>query len=176
MTGEHYEIYIRTCRHEHVSEIMNLMRFAKETITKKEWFVDDDEPFIYSLLDGNGFIILARPKNSDRLAGFFFVKYVGNSPDSLARFSDLPTEKLPFCAHMDSAAVYPEFRGHHLQAQMTAAAEQQLLMTPYRYLFATIHPDNIYSLNNMRFMGYEVINRVKIYGGLDRYIIFKELT
>ena len=161
---------------KHVSEIMDLMHYAKDTVTKKEWFVDDDEPFVRSLLEGKGFIILARPENSRQLAGFFFVKFVGDAPDSLARFSDLSAEKLPYCAHMDSAAVYPEFRGHHLQAQMTAEAEKQLLQTPYRYLFATIHPDNLFSLNNMRSMGYEVINRVRIYGGLDRYVIFKELT
>lgn len=160
---------------DHVSEIMDLMHFAKDTITQKEWFVDDDEPYVRSLLAGKGFIILARPENSSRLAGFFFVKYVGDNPDSLARFSDLTAEKLPFCAHMDSAAVYPDFRGYHLQAQMTAEAEKQLRNTPYRYLFATIHPDNLFSLNNMRSMGYEVINQVKIYGNLDRYVIFKEL-
>ena len=77
--------------------------------------------------------------------------------------------------HMDSAVVHSAYRGHHLQAQMAAVAESMLQQLPYRYLFATIHPDNKYSLQNMIACGYEIIASAKLYGGLDRVIIYKEL-
>lgn len=78
------------------------------------------------------------------------------------------------CAHMDSAIVYKQYCGNHLQAQMAAVAENLLHQLPYRYLFATVHPDNKFSLHNMISCGYEIIANTHLYGGLPS-MIYKKL-
>ena len=45
-----------------------------------------------------------------------------------------------------------------------------------KYILATVHPDNIASLNSLLKIGYEVKCRTKMYDDLDRYIVIKELN
>ena len=79
-------------------------------------------------------------------------------------------------AHMDSVVILPEYRGHRLQYRLMEAAEKILLEeTNYRILLATVHPDNIYSLQNVKARGFRVAAEVTAYQGLPRYIMRKDL-
>lgn len=44
-----------------------------------------------------------------------------------------------------------------------------------RYLMATVHPDNIYSLHNMEKLGMKAVLETKKYGGKRRYVMSKTL-
>lgn len=158
-----------------IPEIMKLMDYARRTVTPKEWFVDDTQEYMEYLIKKDGFIVLAYPENKSSLAGFFAIKFPGNTESNLGHHLNFQKEQLLQCAHMDSAVVYSDYRGNHLQSQMAAVAENLLQQLPYRYLFATIHPDNKFSLNNMISCGYEIITTTKLYGGLQRVVVYKEL-
>ena len=157
-----------------IPKIMHLMSDVKANMTQKEWFVDDDEEYLQNLLDGHGFILLAKEKSTQDLAGFFMVKFPGLSEDNLGRHLDFSEEKLMQCVHMDSCVVHPAFRGHHLQSRMASLAESHISSTSYRYLLATVHPDNCYSLTSMLRCGYQIMKHTYLYGGLPRTIIMKE--
>ena len=58
---------------------------------------------------------------------------------------------------------------------MAAEAEKLLIKMPYHDLFATVHPDNHYSMKNMLSRDYHVIKKAKMYGGLDRAILLKKI-
>lgn len=167
----HFQLATR----KNISEIMKLMEYTRKAITPKEWFVDDTQDYMENLIAKDGFIVLAYPENISSLAGFFAVKFPKDSDDNLGHFLNFSNHQLLQCAHMDSAIVSEQYRGNHLQAQMAAVAETLLHQLPYRYLFATVHPDNIFSLNNMISCGYEIIANTHLYGGLPRMIIYKEL-
>lgn len=158
-----------------ITEIMKLMNQTRDTICPKEWFVEDTEDSVRYTLSGNGFAILAMPEHSEEMAGFFIIKFPGLSDENLGNQADFSDEKLLQSAHMESTAIYPAFRGHHLQEQMAAEAEKHLVTMPYHYLFATVHPENHYSLNNMLNRGFQVIKTTKMYGGLDRAVLFKSI-
>lgn len=168
------EFHFRLAKIQDLAVIMKLMNETRDTIQPKEWFVEDTEDSVLHVLEGNGFVILAVSENADHIAGFFMVTFPGVSPKNLGNYMNFSDQDLLLSAHMESAAVYPAYRGHHLQAQMAAAAEDLLLKTPYRYLFATVHPDNRYSMENMLNRGFKVIKKAKIYGGLDRAILYKD--
>ena len=51
---------------------------------------------------------------------------------------------------MDTAAVAPLYRGHHLQDRMMEVCEEEMKKRGMRYLLATVHPDNPYSLSNVQ--------------------------
>lgn len=51
-------------------EIWKVMKEAAQTVKKKEWFAAGDEAYIQEVMEGEGFIILAREKESRELAGF----------------------------------------------------------------------------------------------------------
>lgn len=158
-----------------IPNILTLMTTVKKAMPQKEWFVDDNEEYLYHLLHGHGFILLAREEQTTHLAAFFMVKYPGISEDNLGHHLNFSEEELQQCVHMDSCVVHPDFRGYHLQSRMASLAEQQIPQQSYRYLLATIHPDNYYSLNNMLRCGYHMVKEAYLYGGLPRVIIMKEL-
>ena len=55
------------------------------------------------------------------------------------------------------------------------SAEEIIKRKKMRYLMATVHPDNIYSLRNMEKLGMKAVLETKKYGGKQRYIMCKTL-
>lgn len=76
-------------------------------------------------------------------------------------------------AHMETVVISKEYQGNKLQLKLMKAAEEILKDTIYQFFFATVHPDNQYSLNNFINLNYSIITTVKKYGGLDRHILYK---
>ncbi len=72
---------------------------------------------------------------------------------------------------IDSIMVKEEYRGQGLQRKMLDFAYKRAKELKMYGLVATIHPDNIYSLNNFIEEKYEVINTIKIHGGPRRIVI-----
>ena len=158
-----------------IPKIMQLMSEVKTNMPQKEWFVDDNEEYLQHLLNGHGFILLAKEELTKNLAAFFMIKFPGISEDNLGFHLGFSEEKLVQCVHMDSCVIHPYFRGNHLQSRLATLAEQKIQPMPYHYLLATVHPDNCYSLNSMLRCGYRVVKKTYLYGGLPRTIIMKEL-
>ena len=160
------------------STLMQLMNLTKSIVHPSEWFVCETEESLSSMISEHGFIIIAQPENpsnSNEVAGMFAIKFPGMPSDNLGRYQNFSEEQLELCAHMESTIVHPQYRGYHLQAQMAQEAEELLEKLPYKYLFATIHLDNQYSMNNMMRCGYRPVAQAKLYGGLDRVILLKEI-
>lgn len=143
---------------------------------KKEWYVPDDGEQIRSLLEtGEGIAFLAEEEETGELAGVFVVVFPGKGEKNLGREFGLSEEELPLAAHMDSAAVREKFRGFGLQRRLMETAEQALADRGIRYLFCTAHPENLYSQNNIRGLGYEAFQRKKMYGGRMRDLFVKRI-
>ena len=75
---------------------------------------------------------------------------------------------------MDNAAVHPDYRGNGLQRRLVQIAEQSLAEQGSRILLTTVHPENQYSLNNMRSQGYSVQMLLNKFGS-RRYILRKDI-
>ena len=72
-------------------------------------------------------------------------------------------EQLLLSAHMDTAAVDPP-HGHHLCDEMMEVCEEEMKKRGMRYLLATVHPDNPYSLSNVQKRGYGIRATKEKYG------------
>ena len=82
-------------------------------------------------------------------------------------------------AHLEIAVVSPEFRGNSLQYKLLVEA-QRILKNGWneleiRYLMATVHPENVYSLRNVERFGMKIAADVKKYGGKRRFVMWKNL-
>ena len=154
-----------------VPEIMALMNLAKELTENKEWYSTDDEAFVRRHLTEEGFILKA--VEEDQLEGFSIARYSGDAEDNLGKYWDLANEKLHQVAHMESAAVHPDYRGRGIQKELMARGESILKQKGYHYLMGTAHPDNVYSVNNFLKLGYEILTKTEKYGGLPRYVFGK---
>ena len=85
-------------------EIWTIMEEAAQTVKKKEWFAAGDKAYIKEILEGKGFIILARETKSRELAGFFIVVIPGEE-DYMGGYAGVPKEDIDKIVHLDTAAV-----------------------------------------------------------------------
>lgn len=161
------------------AEIWAVMKETAQTTKKKEWFAAGDEAYIQEILEGEGFIILAREAKSRELAGFFIVVIPGEK-DYLGVYADVPKEDTDKIVHMDTAAVKSSFRGNKLQQKMLEKAEEELVQRmkekqhTVQYRLCSVHLENTFSLFNMTENGYEIKVRTQLYGGLERFVLCKK--
>ncbi len=175
------EFVFAKAKQEDRKEIWAVMEEAAQTVKKKEWFAAGDEAYIKKILEGEGFIILARRAKSEELAGFFIVVIPGEE-DYMGAYADVPEEDRDKIVHMDTVAVKSCFRGNKLQQKMLEKAEEELVQRmkekchTVQYRLCSVHPENTFSLLNMTENGYEIKARTQLYGGLERFVLCKKVT
>lgn len=171
------EFLIKRAALEDHQALAGVIESVWQQIERKDWFVADDPGYTYrTLQEGNGIGYKALLKDSGTLAGVFIVALPGRREENLGRDIGLSEEELGKAAHMESAAILPEYRGNGLQYSMMQAAEEELRKMGYRYLMCTVHPENVYSKNNVIRQGYEVVLTKEKYGGYLRDILLKKLS
>lgn len=79
------------------------------------------------------------------------------------------------CADYSDTYVHEDYRGNGLQHLLEEKMEQICLEHGKTILLGTVHPENQYSYNNFIRSGYKKIVRLRMYGGLDRYMMEKRL-
>ncbi len=157
---------------EDAPAVYEIMQTVSAQLERKELYAADDLSFIRECIMHRGFGVKAVCE--EEMAGFLLVYIPSVTDDEHLGFDiRLNPEEFSRVAYMDSAAVLPEYRGRGLQRKMIEFAEQSGRLGNYRYLLATVSPDNLYSLRNLKALGYETVCRCVKYGGLDRYVMQK---
>lgn len=170
MKKEEQNVCIREAGLEDIEDIVRIMEAASEACANQDWFVADDVKMIEAHIEKEGKIFLACVDGEK--AGFFIVRFPGMAEDNLGK--DIGITSLNKVAHMESTAVLPKFRGRKLMRQLLGSAEEAAVQRGFRYLCATVHPDNTPSLHNFEKAGFQIVKRMKKYGGKERYIVYKE--
>lgn len=170
----------RRAEREDLESVMRLMREAKDSVPDTSWFEADGMETVTRHLEEEGFILLAECKAQDRdegeeTAAFLIVRFPGSADDNLGEYLHLEGEDMAKVAHLETAVVSEKFRGMHLQYRLFKKAEEMLNGSEYKYLMATVHPDNVYSLRNMEELGCEKAAEVLKYGGKRRLVMCKKL-
>lgn len=160
---------------EDVDEIQAVMKTAFASISRKDWYVVDDRSFVERHIMEEGYIL--KYTLEGRIAGFLMVRYPGTAEDNLGRYLPEWTEEMLYqVAHMESAAVLPEFRGRKIQKKLLLAAENRERERGTGYLMGTVHPDNCYSADNLEQAGYKCLLETEKYGGLKRKVVCKKIS
>ncbi len=155
--------------------IRSLIQSVRETIEQKDWFAFENDDFVSGILSSeNSLVCKATEAETGELAGVFIADIPGTGPENLGRDIGLPEEELQYVAHMDVAAVLPQYRGNRIQHKLMQLAEAELVRRGYRYLMCTVHPDNAHSNSNVQEQGYRIVKTMPKYGGLPRNIYLKE--
>lgn len=156
--------------------LADAMRQIRASMDNPTMYVIDTEEDIRHFIDGvHGFALLA--KEQKELAGFFIFRYPDiYEEEHLGAYLEFNEAQRQTVVYMDSAAVFPKFRGRRLQKQLLLEGEKLLRGTPYTNAFATVSPDNPASLNTLLSAGFQIIATVPKYGGLLRHVLYKDLT
>lgn len=159
-------------------EIYNFMQRIYEGIPDKSWFSMDKEEKILRYVATAGFAVKAEApvgEHEYELAGIFIARTSELGEENLGKYLNLNEEELTRVAHMEIAMVDEEFRGRGLQKELMKTAEEHLKFLGYHWLMGTAHPENVYSVNNFRKLGYEIVAKGLKYGGLPRYVFCKKI-
>ena len=165
-------VTIRLATEADLESILTIVETAVKNLADPSLFVPDDRDFFRRLFAGGGFVLLAEVDG--RIAGYLAVTYPGKNADNLGWDLGFSENQLSRIAHMESAAVLPEFRGQGLQKQLMSEAEA-FLPSGISYAMATVSPQNPASLNSMLRLGYTIEKTMQKYGGLERHIMVKRL-
>lgn len=170
MNKEKDEIKIRRCSRKEAPQIIRLVQEVWQQVPDKSWFAVDEEGYLDAVCHDEH-TLLWGAFYGERLAAVLIVVL-----PVADRYLDvwMPDPNLPV-AYMDIVAVSPDFRGYRLQQRLMREAEPELREQGIAYLQCTVHPDNIYSRNNIRAIGYEELAEVPLYGGCPRVVLGKRL-
>lgn len=167
---------IRPARKTDAEQICEIIRDIVDNMENSEWFSNSGELYVKEHLENDkiGYVVVAEAEDGV-IAGLFLVDIPGEKEENMGFDLGYTKEQRSVTAHMDIAAVRPQYRGYHLQRRMMEVCEEEMKRRGFRYLLATVHPDNIYSLSNVQRRGYEIMKTKEKYGGLLRHILCKEL-
>lgn len=165
-------IQIRRAKCTDVDKIMEIMNEAVDK-TKPDWYAIDDRDFVCRHINDEGVTLLAFCKCE--ITGFMIVRFPKLNDDNLGQYISLDNEELLKVAHMESVAIDKRYIGLKLQQKLMIAAEKSIDKSGYKYIMATAHPDNKYSVNNFKVLNYKVVAEDIKYGGLKRIIFVKNL-
>lgn len=159
-----------------VISFAGILKTIWEGMENREWFAIDGEDYVAAMLTTDaGIGYKAVDTLTGATAGLFMAALPGLEETNLGYDIGFTKDQLLETAVMDSAAILPQYRGHHLQYRLMQEAEAELRRRGYRYLVSTVHPDNHSSHNTLTRQGYRVVTRKEKYGGLIRDILLKEL-
>lgn len=166
-------ISIQSAKAEDLDAIYQLMEYARKENAKNGYFCADDADYIREHITNpqNGFVLKATIE--DNLAGFFMLHVPHEDENNMAVYKNLPRTEYDKVIHFDSLVVNPKNRGLHLMDVFLTKTEQILQDTPYKHWFATVHPDNCYSYNNLIKHGFEILTTTEKYGGLKRHVMYR---
>ena len=171
----HHKLHIRRAVFEDANAIYNMMQKVESVLEDKTLYVCDDYEYVERHLEKEGFSLVACNEKGEIVGGFLF-RFPGNAQDNLGRDIGLSEEVLDRVVHMESVAVLPEYRGHHLQEKMLYYAEKLIDKNKYSYLLATVSPNNPASYLSFEKCGYSLIMTKEKYGGLLRRIYQKYIS
>ena len=152
---------------------VHFLHEIKKQMEQKEWLYLDPPEMVHAMM-ADGIMDLWLVMDDDQLAAVFSVLYPGMEPYNYGYDLRFSKEELLQVVHMDTAAVHPKYRGLGLQGQMVRVAENALAGQERKILICTVHPENLFSLNNMLRQGYEIQKRIGKYGS-ERFILQKIL-
>ncbi len=159
---------------EQVDEIFSIMSGVAAQMEHPEYYETDDRDYVARHISREGFTLLWTEEGA--VAGFLIVHLPrADEEHNLGNDLGFSPAQRSLVAHMESAAILPDFRGHGIQKKLIAAAEKQVRDMGFRYSLCTVHPDNLPSFRSLVSLGYQVADTKLKYSGKLRHIMKKEL-
>lgn len=152
---------------------LTLLDTVRREMTHPEWFYLDPPNYVREQMN-NGTMQLWLAMDGENLAGALSVLILGSDENNYGYDLGLPSDKLNQTVNMDSAAVYPQYRGLGIQRRLLTQAEQELKEAKKGILLCTVHPDNRYSLENVLRQGYVVQKKLDKYNSV-RFLLRKDI-
>ena len=167
-----YEVYV--LNESHIPQLMNLQYEVIDALENKAILQPLDEQELRYILSGNGIMIGVFVQ--EKLIAFRALLEPALDEEHLGYDIGLSTEnELKKVLYQEISNVHPNFRGYGLQRTMADIIMQQVDITRFNIVCATVMPGNIASLKDKFSQGMQIANLKYKYGGKLRYVFAKSL-
>jgi hypothetical protein len=158
--------------HAEIKDIPQIMDFQSNVIAKlnrKDFFCPlVEKEFIDPIKINKGVYLIFN--NAELIA--LAVLNVKPNKDIMKEYALDRTNNI---ALFDSIMVKDEYRGNKITCAVLKYSLEEAKKYNITSIIATIHPENIYSLNNFLEAGYYILKTIQIHGG-KRYIMEKDIN
>ena len=167
-----YEVHL--LNESHIQELMTLQLEVVEALENKAILQPLDEEELSFILSGNGVMIGVFVE--EKLIAFRALLQPELDEEHLGYDIGLTTEdELKKVLYQEISNVHPAYRGYGLQRTMADIIMQQVDLTKFNVVCATVMPGNIASLKDKFSQGMHVAALKLKYGGKLRYVFMKDL-
>lgn len=111
----------------------------------------------------------------EKLVAYTVIAFPGLSASNLGREFGVREAYLTRVASLEGTIVHESVRGQGLQRHFHGWREQRAREKDMVYLYATVHPDNTVSQQNLEAAGFTLQFSRPMYGGLPRHCYVKRL-
>lgn len=170
MKKEKLSFEYRLCTTEDFNQISSIQDEAFRLLDNPDVLRKNTDEMLMSCLKEPHFTLGAF--SGDELAAFS-VLYFPDESEALAPYLKTVDISGKKAANNKLCIVRQKYRGNGLQARLGLMLEKYAKEKGVDLLCATVSPDNPFSMNNMKKMGYTYDSTTKKYGGLDRNIYYK---
>lgn len=167
------DITIRKGSAEDLEDFICLVTDVWEEMEQKQWFCPDPPEVIRKAME-EVILELWVAMDGKRLAASLDILHPGLREDNYGYDLGFDREQLLKVVNMDTAVVRTGYRGLGLQRRLLETAEEELRSRGEAYLLCTIHPENIFSLNNALKAGYEIRKTMPKYHSV-RHLLCKKI-
>lgn len=151
-----------------VDEYIEFRECVKEKMIHSEWLGDFSKEDLVNLLNNNSKIWIYYLDKEPVCS----MMLIPSDEKALSNFKlDLDYREV---ADYEPMFVNPKYVGNGLQYQMLQVLDEYCINNKYKYAASTIHPDNVYSINNLVKDGFECKNTKEFKRGI-RNIYLKKL-
>jgi ribosomal protein S18 acetylase RimI-like enzyme len=165
---------IRRLEHGDVRAIHALMVDVVSRLASQELFAMDDEQRLNAHIEDKGEIYGAF--QNGKLMAYSVLAFPGSSESNLGREFGVPESDLSYVAILDATIVHEAVRGRGLQRYFHELREQRARESGSRYLYSTVHPDNVVSKHNLEAAGFVLQFTRPMYNGKLRHCYAKWLN
>ena len=172
--GEPQTFHIREADINDYDLFMELQDIIMDALPDKDVYAPFTEEETIDQLT-NDCCWLAFAENGD-VAGVSVLKPSNREEQSYnyGHYFDYDEEPLSRTASFDMTMVVPKYRGHGLQRLFNKIRIAKAIELGATEGITSISPENPYSYNNFLILNWEIVDRRKLYGGKDRYLLRKE--
>lgn len=156
-------------KNNNIDEYLEFYKYVKSNMKEPSWLGEFSLNELKNILNNEGKIFNFYDNNIIVCS----MLYIPSNNKTLEKHNLKYDEKL--VGSCGPIMVNPKYVGNKFQKQMLELLDKYCKSIGKRYIFTTVHPDNIYSINNFISDGYKFVETYKTSSGESRSVYFKEI-
>ena len=158
---------------ETLPEILELQDIVRRGLPTFDYFRTDSEDYWHNHF--RGYKNVLGVFSEDKLIGYGAISFPGPGEDNFGKDVGLDDNEVSKTAHLETAAINPDYRGNSLQQTIIAIFLKELHERDYVHVCCTTSPKNYPSVKNLMSCGF-VVKAIKVkFNGMIRYIMYKNI-